>query len=190
MKHSSVRRFDKLAVIGAGNMGSGIAQKMATEGFPVVLVDLDDEKVERGLGIIRQTLAEGVERKLFRPEQADEIAGRISGTSNWKDLCDVDLVVEAVFEDLGVKQSVFERLDGVCREDAILGTNTSSFSVTELAAILAIPEGTVKSRLHRGRALLKEAIGKLPATREEQESVRVLLGDWAEKMQDQIKDAT
>ncbi len=124
----------KLAVIGAGNMGSGIAQKMATEGFDVTLVDLDDEKVERGLGIIAGILKEAVERKLFTPEQTEAILGRITGSSDWTSLADVDLVVEAVFEDKGVKAQVLARLDEACKPDAILATNTSSFSVDELAA--------------------------------------------------------
>ena len=73
MATRAARGLRKLAVIGAGNMGSGIAQKMATEGFQVELVDLDDEKVARGLSSIKQTLAEGVERKIFRPADAEEI---------------------------------------------------------------------------------------------------------------------
>jgi len=133
------RAFDKLAVIGAGNMGAGIAQKMATEGFPVVLVDLDDDKVRRGVDGIRRTLDQGVERKIFRPEQAAAILGRIRGTSDWGELDGVAAVVEAVFEDLAVKRDVFRRLDAACRPDAILATNTSSFSVSELAEATRSP---------------------------------------------------
>ncbi len=132
--------IEKLAVIGAGNMGSGIAQKMASEGFDVTLVDLDDGKVRRGLEIIRTTLAEGVERKIFSPEQAEAIRARIHGTADWSDLSDVDLVVEAVFEDLDVKRSVFERLEEVCRPDTILATNTSSFLVADLGDTAKHPE--------------------------------------------------
>lgn len=129
-----------LAVIGAGNMGSGIAQKAATEGFPVILVDLDDAKVERGLSIIDATLAQGVERKIFRPDDAKAIRGRIVGTSDWTKLSAADLVIEAVFEDLEVKKGVFKKLEEVCREDAILATNTSSFAVTDLAKGMKHPE--------------------------------------------------
>lgn len=140
MDTSRIRPLRKLAVVGAGNMGSGIAQKMASEGFPVVLVDLDDEKVGRGLAAIERTLAEGVERRIFKPEQAHAIRGRIHGTVDWKGLGDVDLVVEAVFEDRSIKKDVFARLDQFCRPDAILATNTSSFFVTELAAATRRPE--------------------------------------------------
>ena len=135
--------FGTLAVIGAGNMGSGIAQKMATEGFQVILVDVDDEKVARGLGIIRDTLAEGVERRIFKAEQAEAIQGRIRGTADWSELAGTDLVVEAVFEDLAVKKAVFEKLDRHCGPETILATNTSSLSVTDLAETTAHPQRVV-----------------------------------------------
>jgi enoyl-CoA hydratase/3-hydroxyacyl-CoA dehydrogenase len=95
----STRPVRVLAVIGAGNMGSGIAQKAATEGFPVILVDVDDAQVARGLAIIEKTLADGVERKIFRPDDAKAIRERITGTADWSKLEGADLVVEAVFED-------------------------------------------------------------------------------------------
>ena len=165
-------------------MGSGIAQKMATEGFSVMLVDLDDEKVARGLGIIDKTLAEGVAaRDLHRCRERRDLAA-ITGTSRFEDLAGVDLVVEAVFEDLEIKKHVFRRLDEVCRPDAILATNTSSYAVTELAAATTRPERVLglhyfyhpaKNRLVEvvsGRATepvayrrawrLQEALGKTP----------------------------
>jgi len=137
---STTRTIRSIAVIGAGNMGSGIAQKAATEGFPVVLVDLDDEKVARGLATIEKTLAEGVERKIFRPDAAKAIRERITGTADWSRLSGVDLAIEAVFEDFDVKRKVFARLEEVCRADAILATNTSSFAVTDLAKEMKHPE--------------------------------------------------
>ena len=105
------RTFQKLGVVGAGTMGSGIAQKMASEGFEVFLVDLDDEKVARGRSIIRSTLEQAVERKILKPAQVAEIEGRIHGTADMARLVEADLVVEAVFEDLAVKRDVFERLE-------------------------------------------------------------------------------
>lgn len=130
----------KLAVVGAGNMGSGIAQKMGSEGFEVVLVDVSREQVQKGLENIRKTLERGVERRIFKPEAAEAVRGRIHGTEDWDRLSDVELVIEAVFEDRAVKLDVFSRLDEVCRSDAILATNTSSLSVTELAAATRRPE--------------------------------------------------
>src|SRR5262245_23037706 len=128
-----------LGVVGAGNMGSGIAQKMATEGFDVVLVDLDDEKVARGLAIIERTLAYGVERKIFTADKGGALRRRITGPSRFEDLSNAWLVVEAVFEDLGIKKQVFGRFGRVCPPDAVLATNTSSYSVTELAAGVSRP---------------------------------------------------
>jgi enoyl-CoA hydratase/3-hydroxyacyl-CoA dehydrogenase len=129
-----------LGVVGAGNMGSGIAQKIATEGFDVVLVDVDDEKVARGRESIRRTLADGVARKIFTEDAARGIFNRVRATSRFDDLAGADLVVEAVFEDLALKKDVFARLDRICRPDAILATNTSSFAVADLAANTRVPE--------------------------------------------------
>ena len=112
--------FQTLAVVGAGNMGSGIAQKMASEGFDVILVDLDDDKVQRGLRGIEKTLNDGIERKLFTADQVAAILSRIRGTTRFEDLKDADLVVEAVFEDIGVKRDVFARLERRLPPDCIL----------------------------------------------------------------------
>jgi enoyl-CoA hydratase/3-hydroxyacyl-CoA dehydrogenase len=143
MESSTERTFRKLAVIGAGNMGAGIAQMMAAAGFGVTLVDLDDEAVGTGRERVERSLAEGVERRVFRPEQAERIRGRIRATTDWDDLADCYLVVEAVFEDEAVKQDVFRRLDDVCRTDAILATNTSTLSVTRLAEATRDPRRVV-----------------------------------------------
>lgn len=151
----------KFAVIGAGNMGSGIAQKIATEGHPCILVDLDDEKVERGMNIIRDLLAQGVERKVFRPQQVEKILSNLRGTSDWSELGDVDLVIEAVFEDVDVKRSVFERLSKNCKDTAILATNTSSFYVRDLVSAVTHPERLIGLHyfFHPAKNRLVEVIG-------------------------------
>ena len=123
-----------LAVIGAGNMGSGIAQKMATEGFQVLLVDLDEAQVDRGIGIIRKTLDEGVARRIFREGQVYEILGRVRKTVDWAELAQADLIVEAVFEDLRRQARGVRAARAACaKPDAVLATNTSSFYVRDLA---------------------------------------------------------
>ncbi len=132
-----------IAVIGAGNMGSGIAQKYAAEGFRVMLLDLDEAAVERGRNRIRETLREAVERKIYREDAARAIEERVLATVDWVQLSQADLVVEAVFEDLAVKQDIFRRLGEATRADAILGTNTSSFRVRELSAVTKHPERVV-----------------------------------------------
>ncbi|HET7221197.1 MAG TPA: 3-hydroxyacyl-CoA dehydrogenase NAD-binding domain-containing protein [Vicinamibacterales bacterium] len=155
------RPFTRLAVVGAGNMGSGIAQKMATEGYDVVLVDVDDDKVARGLAIIERTLTDGVERGIFKADAAAAILARVKGTSRFEDLADADLVVEAVFEDFDVKKRVFQRLDEVCPPPAILATNTSSFSVTELAATTQHPARVIGLHyfFHPAKNRLVEVVG-------------------------------
>lgn len=121
-------------------MGSGIAQKMATEGFDVVLIDVDDEKVARGLGTIDRTLKEAVERGIMRPDKVSAIRDRVHGSVRFDDLRDADLVVEAVFEDRALKQDVFRKLEAACRRDAILATNTSSYRVSDIASAVKTPE--------------------------------------------------
>jgi enoyl-CoA hydratase/3-hydroxyacyl-CoA dehydrogenase len=120
-------------------MGSGIAQKCAAEGFDVTLVDVSLDAARRGHERIQELLREGVERKLFGPERAAEIASRVRPTADLGALADADVVVEAVFEDLGVKRDLFARLDAVVSPDTILATNTSSFLVEDVASATKHP---------------------------------------------------
>ncbi len=133
-------QITKIGVIGAGNMGSGIAQKIAQEGIPVVMVDLKEEFVNRGLENIRSTLAAAVARKIIQPDQLAEIMGRISATTDFAAVADADLVIEAVFEDKQVKHDLFGRLDEICSPKTILATNTSSFYVREFAHRTSRPD--------------------------------------------------
>ena len=133
-------QIKKIGVVGAGNMGSGIVQKIAQEGIPVVMVDLKDEFVQRGLGTIRRLLQEGVERKIFKPEQVDQILSRITGTTDFKAVADADIVIEAVFEDKQVKTDLFKKLDQICSPQTILATNTSSFYVRDFADKTSRPD--------------------------------------------------
>jgi enoyl-CoA hydratase/3-hydroxyacyl-CoA dehydrogenase len=133
-------QIKKIGVVGAGNMGSGIAQKIAQEGIPVVMVDLKEEFVQRGLGTIRRLLQEGVERKIFKPEQVDQILSRVTGTTDFTAVADADIVIEAVFEDKQVKADLFKKLDQICSPQTILATNTSSFYVREFAEKTARPD--------------------------------------------------
>ena len=126
-------QIKKIGVIGAGNMGSGIVQKIAQEGIPVVMIDTKDEFVQKGLNNIKTLLQEGVERKLFKPEKVAEILSRITATTDFEAVRDADLVIEAVFENKAVKIELFKKLDALCSEKTILATNTSSFYVREFA---------------------------------------------------------
>jgi enoyl-CoA hydratase/3-hydroxyacyl-CoA dehydrogenase len=127
-------KIQKVGIIGAGNMGSGIAQKAAQEGLQVVMVDVEDRFVQKGLDNIKKTLLEGVKRKIFTEEQTEEILSRIKGTTNKEEVKDADLVIEAIFEDMKVKKDLFKYLDDVCEDKTIFASNTSSFSITELAS--------------------------------------------------------
>ena len=133
-------QINKIAVIGAGNMGSGIAQKIAQEGINVIMVDMKEEFVERGIQNIRQMLKEAVERKILNSEQLHDVLSRIIGTCDFQMVADADLVIEAVFEDKQVKFDLFEKLDGICSDKTILATNTSSFYVHEFANKTSRPD--------------------------------------------------
>lgn len=126
--------IQRVAVVGAGNMGSGIAQKSAQEEFDVQMVDRELQWVERGQSIIANFLEEAVERRIFSPAQVEAIQGRISGVVGVENTAEnTDLVIEAVFEDFDVKTAVFNTLDEACGENTILASNTSSLSVNALA---------------------------------------------------------
>jgi enoyl-CoA hydratase/3-hydroxyacyl-CoA dehydrogenase len=132
-----------VGVVGAGNMGSGIAQKAAMEGFQVILVDLDESAAKRGHERIRTLLAEGVERRIFDEGTAKAIADRVRPSGKLESLADVEIVIEAVFEDLNVKRDLFTKLDAICSPHTILATNTSSFTVDDVASVTKRPERVV-----------------------------------------------
>jgi len=130
----------KIGVIGAGTMGNGIAQLAAQIGCDVVMRDIEDSFVDRGLKSIDKFLAKSVEKGKLAADEKNKIMGRIKGTTNMADLKDVDFVVEAVIEDLSLKRSVFKELDALCRPEVILSTNTSSMSITEIASATKRPD--------------------------------------------------
>jgi len=124
----------KVGIIGAGTMGSGIAQKIAQEGIEVALVDTEDRFVQKGMENIRKSLANAVERKILTPDKANEAANRINPTTRLETVKDADIVIEVIFEDMDVKKELFRKLDALCDEKTILASNTSSFSIDELAS--------------------------------------------------------
>ncbi len=130
----------KIGVIGAGTMGNGIAQLAAQIGCDVVMRDVEMRFVEGGLKKIDGFLSKSVEKGKIEKQEKDAILGRIKGTTDMADLKDVDFAVEAVIEDLDLKKNVFKELDGLCKPDAILATNTSSMSITEIAASTGRPD--------------------------------------------------
>lgn len=133
----------RLAVIGAGLMGSGIAQVAAQAGWRVTLRDLDDTAVGRGLDAIRTSLGRFAAKGSIAAEDVDAALGRITATTELDAAADADIVVEAVFERLDVKHDVFRALDKICKADAVLATNTSAIPITQIAAVTARPESVV-----------------------------------------------
>ena len=131
-----------VGVVGAGTMGAGIAQVCATAGLQVVLVDVGIAELQRGQATIAESLGR-LEPKGRLPRPAVEIAGRIRTSTDIGDLGGVDFVIEAAFEDVGVKTELFKKLDGSCKPAAILASNTSSISITRLAAATKRPEQVV-----------------------------------------------
>ena len=133
--------IQRVAIVGAGNMGSGIAQKSAQEEFDVQMVDREQQWVDRGQGIIANFLTEAVERRIFSDQQVDAIKGRITGVVGVENTAEnTDLVIEAVFEDFDIKTAVFKTLDEACGADTILASNTSSLSVNALAEATGRPD--------------------------------------------------
>jgi len=124
----------KVAVIGAGTMGSGIAQVFAHHGYPVVMIDIKDEFVLKGIDAVGKSLARLVKKEVIDEKTKTDVLARIKGSTNLKDVASSDLVVEAVLEDFAMKTKIFKELDGLVAAHAILATNTSSISITALAA--------------------------------------------------------
>jgi len=135
--------IEKVGVIGAGTMGSGIAQVFAQSGFSVIMVDVKEEFVKAGLEKIKRSLDRSVAKERMSKEDAESVLGRIETGTDTADVAEVDFVVEAVFEDIAVKSDVLRKLDEVCSDDIILSSNTSSISITKLAANVAKPERVV-----------------------------------------------
>ncbi len=132
-----------VGVVGAGTMGSAIAQHFVMKGLPVILVDQQQQFLERGVGYMRDSLGEAMQRGLIDQQAFDQILGRLHCTTDQAELARADLVVEAIFENLEVKKGLFAELEKLVSKDCILASNTSSFLISEIAADLQTPERVV-----------------------------------------------
>ncbi|MDX6669549.1 MAG: 3-hydroxybutyryl-CoA dehydrogenase [Solirubrobacteraceae bacterium] len=130
----------KVGVLGCGLMGHGIAQVAAQAGFEVVVREVDDETLNKGLGKIEKQLAKAVDKGKAEQADADAIRGRIQGTTNYGDLADCDLVIEAITEDLDRKVEMWKEVDGIASNGAFFATNTSSLPVIAQAAVTSRPD--------------------------------------------------
>ena len=137
------RAIDKVGIIGGGTMGGGIAMSFANAGIPVTMIEISDEALERGLGIVDKNYAGSVKRGKLSDEKALACRGLISGSTDYAALADVDMVIEAVFENPDLKKKIFTQLDAVCKPGAILATNTSYQDVDAIAAATDRPHDVV-----------------------------------------------
>jgi len=136
--------ISKVAVIGSGTMGTGIAQVSAQAGYEVKLQDIDENALQKALGTIEKSLERGVERQKLTSEQKEETLKRIRTTVDLKEAAqDADLIVEAIFEDLELKRKTFQELDNIAPQQAILASNTSSLPITAIAQATQRPENVI-----------------------------------------------
>ena len=142
-KDLPIRSVESVGIIGGGLMGGGIAMCFANAGIPVKLVEVKQENLDRGLGMIRKNYEGSVKKGKLAPDKMERCVGLISGTLSYDDLADCDLVIEAVFERMDVKKSIFEMLDKACKPGAILATNTSALDINEIASVTSRPEDVV-----------------------------------------------
>ena len=133
----------KAAVIGAGTMGGGIAMNFANAGIPVTVVEMAQEALDRGLGLVRKNYEATAARGRLTPADVEKRMGLIQGTTDWKAIADADIVIEAVFEEMPIKKEVFAKLDALAKPDAVLATNTSTLDVDEIASATKRPESVI-----------------------------------------------
>ena len=134
----------KVAVIGAGAMGSGIAYICAAKGYEVTIIEVNDELLKKGINRIREMIVTGVSRGKFTPKDAEEVMKKIKGATNIAEAAkDVDIVIEAVYEDIKVKKEIFKKLDENCPAHSILASNTSALSIAEMAQVTNRPDKVI-----------------------------------------------
>ena len=182
----------KLGIIGAGTMGNGIAQVAAFSGHQVILHDVDQPSLQRGLGAIERSLSKIIGKLGIEDQQGrkNEILNRIRTTTEWDDLAAADFALEAVFESFEVKKGVLHKLDQICRKGIVLASNTSSISITRLAATTGRPEKVIGMHfmnpvplmklveIIRGLATSDETFHKTEALAQELEKVPVEVNDY------------
>ena len=130
----------KIGVIGAGQMGHGIALVAAKAGFDVILRDIKDEYVNKGLSKIERFLDKSIEKGKMTADEKKKVLSHVKGTTKFEDLRDVDLVIEAIFENVKVKKEVFIALDKICKKETYFASNTSTIPITDLASVTDRPE--------------------------------------------------
>lgn len=171
---SKMANIKTIGVVGAGAMGSGIANVMATNGYKVILRDIKEEYVQTGLDRISKFMDNSIKRGKLTEEGKQEVLNRITATTSLQDMKDVDLVIEVVIEDMDIKQQVFKELDEIVREDVVLATNTSSMSITEIASVVKNPSRVAGMHFFNPAQIMKlvEVIRGLETSDETVETLR------------------
>jgi 3-hydroxybutyryl-CoA dehydrogenase len=146
---------ETIGVIGAGTMGNGIAQTAAKAGFNVVMCDVQQEYVDKGFQNIEKSLDRFIKKETMTEDEKADVLGRIKKTTSLDDLKDCGLVVEAATESFEIKKQIFEKLDQVCGPDAILSSNTSSISITKIAATTKRPDKVIGMHFFNPVPLMK-----------------------------------
>ncbi|MGZ6642500.1 MAG: 3-hydroxyacyl-CoA dehydrogenase family protein, partial [Solirubrobacteraceae bacterium] len=179
----------KVGVLGAGLMGHGIAQVAATAGHEVVLREVDDATLAKGVGRIEKQLARAVEKGRSSQEDADAIRARIHPTTDYADLADCDLVIEAITENLALKLEMWRAVDPIVKEGAILATNTSSLAVIDQAAATGRPERFVGLHFFNPAQVMKLVeVVRCVTTDDEVYAAAVAFADGLGKLSVQTKD--
>ncbi len=142
-KDTVKRDINSVGVIGAGTMGGGISMNFLNAGIPVTILEVSQEGLDHGLGIIRKNYEGMVKKGRMSDAQLEELMAMITGTLDYADMSDADLVIEAVFENMAIKKEVFSKLDEVCKQGAILASNTSSLDLDEIAEVTRRPEDVI-----------------------------------------------
>lgn len=167
---------EKIGVIGAGTMGNGISQTAAAAGFDVVMGDVSAEFVERGIANISKSLDRFIKKETLTEARKSEILARISPSTVLDDLKGCSLIVEAATENFDVKKQIFEKMDGLADSDAILSSNTSSISITKIAAVTKRPEKVIGMHFFNPVPLMKlvEVIRGIATSDETYEKVKAI----------------
>jgi len=142
-ENTPTRKVERVAVIGAGTMGGGISMVFLNAGIPVVMLEMKQEALDRGIGTIRKNYENTMKKGKLKPEQLESRMALLTGTLSYGDIAGADLVIEAVFEEMGVKETVFKKLDEVMKAGAILASNTSTLDVNKIASFTKRPQDVI-----------------------------------------------
>ena len=171
----------KIGIIGAGTMGHGIALVAAKAGYEVMLHDVKDDYVKKGLGSIEKFIDKSVEKGKMTPEDKHNILGKIHGTTKLEDMKDTDLIIEAIVEEVKIKKEIFQKLDEICKKETLFASNTSTIPITDLASATKRPDQFIGMHFMNPVPLMKlvEVIRGLRTSTETATTIKHL----AEKME-------